>query len=180
MNLTSKKVKILLSYNYLTGYFFWNKRPKHTRIDITQPAGCHDKKGYIIIRIKGKGYKAHRLAFLWMEGYWPEHGIDHDDRIKDNNIWNNLKETSQSCNCLNKNIMLTNTSGVTGVCWIPAQQKWRATFRRYNIKNDYQGQYTDFEDAVRARWEAEKKYKYARCNSTSSAYLYLQKHNLLS
>lgn len=34
-------------------------------------------------------------------------------------------------------------------------------------------------DAAQARWDAEVKYGYPNCNTTSSAYLYLKEHGAL-
>ena len=56
-----------------------------------------------------------------------------------------------------KTIRRNNTSGVTGVEWLPAIGKWKAVIffkgRRY-----YLGCYEDFEDAVAARKQAEEMY----------------------
>ncbi len=49
-----------------------------------------------------------------------------------------------------------NTSGVPGVDWRPTKKRWRASIcfqgRRYNL-----GSYTDFEEAVKARKQAESR-----------------------
>ena len=54
----------------------------------------------------------------------------------------------------NRKVFKNNTSGVPGVEWLPREQKWKATicFRR---KRYFLGQYYSFEEAVKARKEAE-------------------------
>ena len=47
------------------------------------------------------------------------------------------------------------TSGVTGVEWAPAANKWRAVIF-FKGKRHYLGQYSRFEDAVKARKRAEE------------------------
>ena len=56
-----------------------------------------------------------------------------------------------------KTIRRNNTSGVTGVEWVPAVGKWKAVIF-FKGKRHYLGCYEAFEDAVRARKEAEEEY----------------------
>lgn len=83
-------LKSLLRYASRSGHFYWKVRPSNN-VDLSVPAGTLDKKGYVIIRYQGKGYKAHRLAFLYMTGSWPPDLIDHEDGNKSNNRWKNLR-----------------------------------------------------------------------------------------
>jgi len=65
MRLTQKELKKRLNYDPITGLFTWaSKKSNFSRIKIGAIAGTLDNKGYIIIRLNKKGYKAHRLAFL--------------------------------------------------------------------------------------------------------------------
>lgn len=54
-----------------------------------------------------------------------------------------------------KTIRKNNTSGVTGVEWVPAANKWKAVIF-FKGKRHYLGCYGDFEDAVKARKRAEE------------------------
>lgn len=77
--------------------------------------------------------------------------------------------TSQSCGCLqketasltkkkyNQKIRSNNTSGVTGVYWNKKLKKYRAYIQK-DGKNYNLGFFVNFEDAVKARKEAEIKY----------------------
>jgi hypothetical protein len=66
-----------------------------------------------------------------------------------------------------------NKSGVAGVCWHKGDKKWAARIKvNYKLKN--LGSFKHLKDAVQVRWEAEVKYGYPNCCSTSSAYQYLK------
>ena len=56
-----------------------------------------------------------------------------------------------------KTIRSNNTSGVTGVEWLPASNKWQAVIG-FKGKRHYLGCYAKFEDAVKARKRAEEEY----------------------
>ena len=58
---------------------------------------------------------------------------------------------------MNKKIAKNNSSGVTGVGWNKEQQKWTAKIG-VNRKRIFLGYYANFDDAVKARKEAEEKY----------------------
>lgn len=57
---------------------------------------------------------------------------------------------------LNK-LKSNNTSGVTGVAWDRTRKKWQAQLR-FKGKNIYLGRYSNKEEAIKARKEAEEKY----------------------
>lgn len=123
-------------------------------------------------------YKAHRLAWLYVYGYFPENDIDHINRMKDDNSIANLREVSRQCNIRNVGLRSTNKTGVTGVSWCKRFGKWQAQIRADKMNKNL-GYYVDFIDAVRSRWKAEIKYNFPNCNTISSSYTYLEKYNLL-
>jgi hypothetical protein len=63
--------------------------------------GSIDKDGYLIIKIKGRQYKAHRLAYAKYYNNPPMGVIDHINGIKTDNRILNLRDTSQKENCKN-------------------------------------------------------------------------------
>lgn len=174
--ITQKRVKELLNYNPENGNLIW--RVNKGRAKQGEVAGTLHKDGHILVGVDGERYQAHRLIWLWMEGYFPENDIDHKDRLPSNNKWCNLRHTSHKCNMRNCSISKNNKSGVTGVSWNDKNNKWFAS-----ITVDYKsigcGIYSNFIDAVRSRWEAEKKYSFPNCNTTSSAYEYLKENSLI-
>jgi hypothetical protein len=95
--LTQEQLKKIINYNQETGIFTWTDR-KHCS---GRTAGGMDVKGYIIIKIYGKTYKSHRLAFLYMDGEMPEGDVDHINGIRDDNRWINLRKATRSENIQN-------------------------------------------------------------------------------
>ena len=81
--LTQERLKELLHYDPETGYFTWKISPNNA-VKVGSVAGT-SMNNYIRIIIDHKAYLAHRLAFLYMEGYFPEHEVDHINRIRDDN-----------------------------------------------------------------------------------------------
>lgn len=71
-----------------------------TRIDRKNGSGSIDAYGYLIIKIKGKQYKAHRLAWLMYYGRFPDQVIDHINGNKLDNRICNLRDVSQSFNAI--------------------------------------------------------------------------------
>jgi len=173
--LTQKELKRLLEYCPETGVFRWIVA-KMYKIKIGDVAGHANKDGYRKITINGKIYLASRLAYLYMEGYFPENDIDHINRNTSNDAWENLRHVSHACNMRNQKTRSTNTSGVTGVSLDKVENKWHAQIMIVG-KPKKLGRFTNFIDAVKSRWEAEKEYGWPNCNTTSSAYSYLQKHS---
>lgn len=93
-------LKELISYNSLTGIFTLKKY----RGGIVKEGGVLGNKninGYVNIRVNGRSYKAHRLAFLYMVGFIPAE-VDHINRVKDDNRWENLKASNRGDNCRNR------------------------------------------------------------------------------
>lgn len=193
VHITQNELKELIFYNHDTGIFTWKERsvekflhsnnPEqycatwNTKYSNTDSGNLH-KSGYIVIRVYGKDYKAHRLAWLYMEGYFPENQIDHINRIKSDNRWCNLREISTQCNIRNRGITKKNTSGVVGVYWNKRVNKWSAQIT-INKKPINLGYYMNFVDAVKIRWDAEVKYKFPNCNFSSSAFKYLKECDII-
>ena len=73
-------------------------------------------KGYLRVFVLGKYYKAHRLAWFYIHGVWPDGQIDHIDGNKENNSFLNLRDVSQTINMYNQSkAHKHNTSNVIGV-----------------------------------------------------------------
>ncbi|MFZ2190131.1 MAG: HNH endonuclease [Candidatus Magasanikiibacteriota bacterium] len=89
-------------------------------------AGNITSAGYRNIKVFGRQYKAHRLAFLYMEGKFPLEDVDHRDGNPDKNMWANLRACSTAQNVCNTRIRKDNTSGVKGVYFRKDLEKWGA------------------------------------------------------
>src|SRR3990167_3120706 len=105
--ISQQRLKELLSYNPNTGEF--------TRLVATGIHGCnkagvvvgclsdHPTQGYILIRVNNDGilYRAHRLAWLYVYGFWPPADIDHINGNRSDNRIVNLRSVTRSQNLQN-------------------------------------------------------------------------------
>lgn len=127
MSLSHAELLELVEYDPLTGLF---KRRANGKI--TNGIG---KKGYVEIRIKGILYYGHRLAWFYMKGEWPMDAagkpirVDHENLIKSDNIWLNLRLVTNAENAMNTGLMSTNTSGYKGVSFHSVVGMYRATIK---------------------------------------------------
>ena len=113
-----------------------------------------DNKGYVIANIISNNNQTialHKLLFP-LSIY-----VDHKNHQRCDNRKINLRVVTPSQNCMNKIIRSDNTSGITGVSWNCKNNKWLAKIT-IDYKTIYLGYYGNFEDAVKARKEAEEKY----------------------
>jgi HNH endonuclease/AP2 domain len=110
-------------------------------------------RGYVTISvaIEGKSHycMAHRAIWAMVTGAWPETDIDHKNRVRDDNRWENLRAASDVDNAHNKSICYRNKSGFKGVHWLPENKKWRAQIR-LNGKVSHLGCFEELEEAASA------------------------------
>ena len=102
--LTQEYLKSILHYDPETGVFTWLHRHDVDGRTNGRYAGNiagSPSIGYISIGINGRRYQAHRLAFLYMVGRWPNPECDHQDTNRENNRWANLRESTSSQNKAN-------------------------------------------------------------------------------
>lgn len=175
--LTQIRLKELIDYNPDTGVFFWKKARGCAQKD-SLCGSISKSDGYRYIRVDTKSYTASRLAHLYMNGYFPEHEMDHINRVRGDNRWCNLRHVTHQCNVRNSGIRKDNMSGITGIWWDKNRNKW---YVRIDVsgKTIHIGRYENKKDAAKARWDAEVKYNFPNCNTTSSAYKYLKEKDLL-
>lgn len=148
--LTQKRLKEILHYEPETGVFSRvNSKRKKTGYVMT--------KGYIQISVNGRGMLAHRLAWLYMTGEWPEDQIDHINHVRDDNRWINIRSIQGKQNQKNMKKAKNNRSGITGVFWNNDKGKWTAKIES-NKKKINLGNHLSIFDAACARKSAELKY----------------------
>lgn len=156
--LTQATLKELVHYSPETGVFVWAKsRPACRKGDA---CGRISVQGYHEIRIKGRLWRANRLAFIYMTGQEPsaDLDVDHINGDKLDNRWCNLRVATRSQNMANTAIDPRNTSGAAGVTWDKDRNKWRAQLRvngrktnlgRFNTRDEAAAK---VEEAARAQW----------------------------
>jgi hypothetical protein len=86
-----------------------------TRDDRKGGTGSLDKDGYLIIKVKGKQFKAHRIAWLLNYGSFPESELDHINRNKLDNRIENLRESNRQEQIANRDYRPNPRTGVVGV-----------------------------------------------------------------
>lgn len=143
--MTQDELKKILHYDPLTGIFTWLVKPSQA-VNIGDTAGyINSSTGHMFVGINNRTYALHRLAWFYMKGYWPKL-LDHEDRIRHNNVWTNLREATYSQNCQNASLRKDNTSGIKGVCWHKESGKWQARISHEN-KRYCLGRFNSIEEA---------------------------------
>jgi HNH endonuclease len=121
-------------------------------------AGTINDQGYRIIMIHRQRYRAHRIIWAMHTGEWPVGEIDHESGDRSDSRFENLRDVTPQINRQNRAMSRRNTSGVMGVSWSKAMNKWHAyigTPPRLTI-----GYFADLADATAARKAAEADYRY--------------------
>ena len=152
--MNQSELKDTFSYDPNVGDFIRLKSPRGDRVG--KVAGATDSHGHIQIKIKGKLYLAHRLAWLYMTGSFPDHQIDHIDHNRSNNKWDNLRPVSNATNCKNRGMHSKNTSGHVGVGYHKLIGKWMA-YATVNYKRELSYHDTK-EEAITARQEMSERH----------------------
>lgn len=168
---TQKQIQQLLHYDPDTGIFTWRERDislfdkdwigrgwntkyagKITGTKFKNPDG----KRYLVISIFNKSYLAHRLAWLYMTGSFPDELIDHINGNGRDNRWVNLREVSTLENNRNMRKAVDNKSGITGVSYCK-RDKLHVAYINVKGKHISLGWFKDFFDACCVRKSAEYK-----------------------
>lgn len=117
-----------------------------------------DQNGYLITtnwctknKKTGKRLKLHRLILL-LEN--PKHKVDHINRKTYDNRLNNLRAVTSRENAWNMSLSKRNKLGISGVCWCPTKNKFKAEIMCKGVKK-HLGYFTD-------KIEAGKKYQQAK------------------
>ena len=149
--MTQSRLKELLHYDPETGVFVW--KVAHPRVRAGGRAGSISSRGYVRIRISGKDYWAHRLAWLYIHGDFPKNEVDHKDGDKTNNRIDNLRDCTHAQNHQNRVSMPGSSSKYPGVSWYKNSKKWRAKIVLHG-KDKYLGLYESEVDAYKAYCKA--------------------------
>ena len=117
--------------------------------------------GYRRIKINGRSYPAHHLAWLYKKGKWCSQMIDHRDLDRSNNRWINLRRATRSQNNANTRANRNNACGLKGVS--PNHGRWRAIIHK-NGRTQHLGNFPTPQAAHAAYAKAARKLfgKFAR------------------
>lgn len=185
---TQLELRRLLNYDPETGVFTWKERRegdwpvgRYQKMNCAtwnaqyagKIAGTRNSSRYTIMQFGSRNLRAHRLAWIYMNGDEPFGDLDHINRNRSDNRIANLRIVDRSQNMRNYLLCKSNSSGVRGVAWNKQNFRWEAHIKNGNIEY-HLGSFKDFEVAVKARYEAETKYGYTEMNPNSTAKQYLQ------
>lgn len=147
--ITQGLLKKLLNYDPKTGIFIWKEiHSKSRHVSVGDEAGSIRSDKYSAIKLFGKAYLAHRLAWLYMTGEWPINDIDHINLVRNDNRIANLRLATKAENMRNRPIYKNNTSGAKGVVFVNGT-RWRVRVS-YNGKKIHLGYFTSLKLAKEA------------------------------
>jgi hypothetical protein len=128
-NFTAAQLRELVSYDAGTGQLTALTDSICGKGRIIRAAGGAlgrlNDQGYLLVMVLGREYRAHRLAWLYANGSWPEGQIDHINGIRADNRLANLRLADQTLNSENlRKARSDNKSGFLGV--LPNRKRWAA------------------------------------------------------
>lgn len=122
--ITQAMLREHVDYDPETGTFRWRTKP--LRGEVGGIATGEDGQGYLRLTICGERHRAHRLAWLYVYGFWPNCLVDHINMDRSDNRIENLRLATKVQNGANsKNRM--NATGYRGVA--TDKGKYYAQFR---------------------------------------------------
>ena len=145
--MTHERLLELVFYDPKTGLFY--KRPNYDK------SVGYKVNGYLQIKLDGKSYYSHRIAWFYINKVMPDKNIDHIDCNKSNNIYSNLRIADKSQNGQNRGMPFNNTSGYKGVVWHKQHKRWMAQIMDKG-KYKYLGYYKTEKEAYEAYCAAAK------------------------
>lgn len=114
----------------------------------------------MIIKIKGKQYKAHRLVFAYFNGKFPNGEIDHINRIRTDNRIENLRECNREDNVLNTRRKPNKDTGVVGIRYDKSTKGLKSRYTFCIFKKTYR--FRTLEEAVKAKNKLVNEYEIQR------------------
>ena len=150
-------------YDPDTGIIYGNEnRPKEhfaneqawrrfLKVDGGQPQGIVHKEGYLHINLGCKPYKAARIIWKMMTGEDPAGFIDHKNKNRTDNRWENLRVASAYENARNAKCKCTSSTGEKNICI--QKGKYRVKITGWS-KSSHVGYYDTMAEAIVARDKA--------------------------
>jgi len=157
-DLTAQRLRELLEYLPETGAFVRRVDPRKDRPSKWKAgsiSGAKNAGGYVSVQVDGVPYLAHRLAWFYQHGVWPDQ-IDHINGIRSDNRIANLRPATNKQNCENKRVTNSTHGQGKGISFDARRKKWKARIG-HNYKVIWLGYFKDAESAAAAYALAAKK-----------------------
>lgn len=140
-------LRSILDYNPETGVFVWkiNRPPKGFAGEVAGRLS----HGYRQIGISQHIYMAHRLAWFYVYGTWPQGDLDHINGVTLDNRIANLRLATTVENGRNRGPQINNTSGFKGVTYNKNRRCWLVQLRAMPRRSRTVAAFHDVTDAAR-------------------------------
>lgn len=160
----ANEIRIYDTYAGIVLYNTYGQEIAEALIDLDDIDRCkeykwyvNDDKNYVCANNKNGGkFKLHRFIKN-VSDKEKDKIIDHINRNTYDNRKCNLRIVNKQQNTWNHSIFSTSTTGVTGVYWHKRKCNWQASIT-VDLKKLHLGYFDNFDDAVKARKDAEVKY----------------------
>ena len=154
------QVELIETFDYIDGNLYW-KVASGSRAKTGDLAGSLRVDGYRRVQINCELCYIHRLIFKYHHGFLPEY-LDHIDGNRLNNDIFNLREATNTQNCMNTKKRKfyhgkPTSSKFKGVYWNREQRRWKS-YITIDGKQKYLGSFTNEIDAAEAYNTAATKY----------------------
>lgn len=157
--LTQARLKELLHYDPLSGLFTWLVVRGGKHVGDVAGSVCRARgKDYRRIRLDDELIMAHRLAWLYVHGEWPEDELDHEDGDGLNNRISNLRPADRLQNNKNASLRKDNRTGVPGV-YEMQPGRFQVTIK-HRGQTHYLGRFGDVPAAAAVKKAAEQQFQY--------------------
>ena len=150
--MNADSLRAILNYDPDTGVFTW--LADKGRAYAGDIAGSQRRDRYVIIGLNGKPYRAHRLAWMYVYGEFPQE-IDHINGDPSDNRLINLRLATRAQNVANTKKKKNSGNLLKGVT--PARNSCYRAQIRVQGKNTYLGTFATEQDAHVAYCKAAEK-----------------------
>lgn len=149
-------IRRAIDYNHETGAIIARTRRANGKVKVGSILGSVRPDGYLMVTFERRRILAHRLAWFYTTGEWPDE-IDHVNADRSDNRLCNLRVATRRQNGANLPRQTNNTSGFKGVSFHKRAGKWRADIK-VNYRPIYLGLFATREDAHAAYCAAATRY----------------------
>ena len=153
-DITAARLREILHYDPETGVFTNLVQRGNAKPGIR--LGSITPYGYSVIPIYGTNYMAHRLAWLYVHGTWPDADVDHINGSRADNRLGNLRDVSREMNLQNIKCVSKAVSGFRCVYPTRDPNRWYA---QISVKNKIRhlGTFGSREEASAAYIDAKRR-----------------------